>query len=165
MVGVSTLKDRFASLGVFLVAVALVFGMSSFMDVGVAEAKAYTGTYEYTYGNTELWGVNRGSHSGYTLTCNISKVKGNKVTLHMEQFTFYGTTGYYAGAQKGKKTVTLKNNAASFKFKTRENGTCKAKLKIVSRNKIKVALKPVSIGRLERIPMSTNYEYKVLTRT
>lgn len=147
---------------VAIIAFFIALGMAPFANAGVAEAKAYKGTYEYTSGHPELWGIGKGPQNGYILQCKVTGVKGNRVTLQIEQTVLYGDAGYYIADSK-KKTVTLKSNYATFKFKTFCGDTCKAKLKVVSKNKLKLAIKTTSSGH-ERIPISTNYKYKVLKR-
>ena len=142
-----------------LVALLVALSMATFANLDTAEAKAYKGTYSYTKGHPELWGVGKGPQSGYILQCKVTSVKGNRVTLQIEQTIFYGDAGIYIADSK-KKTVALKNNYSAFKFKTYCGDTCQAKLKVVSRSKIKLAIKTVEGGR-ERISMSTDYKYKV----
>lgn len=157
-----TVQQRPKAISLALVALLVALGMAALANVETAEAKASKGTYEYTSGHPELWGIGKGPQSGYILQCKVTGVKGSRVTLQIEQAYFYGDSGSYI-ADSLKKAVKLKNNYAEFKFKTFCGDTCKAKLKVVSKKKVKLAIKTVEYGH-ERIPMSTGYKYKVLKR-
>ena len=145
-----------------IIAFLMALGVASFANAETADAKAYKGTYEYTSGHPELWGVGKGPQSGYILQCKVTGVKGSRMTLQIEQAYFYGDVGSYI-ADSEKKTVKLKGNYAEFKFKTFCGDTCKAKLKVLSRKRIKLAVKTIEYGH-ERMPISTGYKYKALKR-